>query len=82
MSDQGLKEVIKVDPDAYGVMQNGDKDIKITVEGTGDKKLSQDDFEITYLTGSFDNSNYKVEAKTNVSNGRFIYYNKCMFKIY
>lgn len=39
MSDQGLKEVIKVDPDAYGVMQNGDKDIKITVEGTGDKKL-------------------------------------------
>ena len=67
MSDQGLKEVIKVDPDAYRVMQNGDKDIKITVEGTGDKKLSQDDFEITYLTGSFDNSNYKIESKTNVS---------------
>lgn len=31
------------------------------------KNCSQDDFEITYLTGSFDNSNYKVEAKTNVS---------------
>ena len=67
MSDQGLKEVIKVDPNAYRVIQNGDKDIKITVEGAGDKKLSQDDFEVLYISGDFNNSNYTAVTDAKVS---------------
>ncbi len=63
MSDQGLKEVIKIDPNALRLTD----DIKINIEGVSDKKISQDDFEITYVTGDFNNSNYVSETKSNIS---------------
>ena len=58
LSTQGLKETIKVDPNAFRVVPYGIDDIKITVESSDDSKLSAKDFEIKYITGNFDNKNY------------------------
>lgn len=59
LSDAGLKEVIKFDTNAFRVIPNGEKDVKITVESES-KKLSQDDFEVKFVSGSFDNVNYSA----------------------
>ena len=66
LSDQGLKEVIKVDPKAYRVMPYGDKDIKITVENSDGSKLSQDDFEVKFVSGNYSNSNYSASNNSEV----------------
>ncbi len=58
LSDQGLKEIIKVDPNAFRVMQYGDKDINITVESPDGSQLSQDDFEVKFISGDYNNANY------------------------
>ena len=59
LSDQGLKEVIKVDPNAYRVIPKSDmEDINITLETTDGKKISKDDFEVKYVSGNYNNENY------------------------
>ena len=59
LSDQGLKEVIKVDPNAYRIVpKNDEEDIDIKIEGAEDIKLSKDDFEIKYISGNYNNENY------------------------
>lgn len=61
LSDQGLKEIIKVDTNAFRVVPLDDNnDVKITIEGDKNIKLKPEDFEIKYVTGSFDNSNYSA----------------------
>lgn len=62
LSEQGLKEVIKLDPNALRVVpRNNSEDIKIEIQ-TQDGNLSSDDFEVKYVTGSFDNSNYSANS--------------------
>lgn len=62
LSDQGLKEVIKIDPNAFRVVPiDGKNDIKITVESSDGSKLSSDDFEVKFVSGSFDNANYSAK---------------------
>lgn len=59
LSNQGLKEVIKFDPNAYRVVPLSDKkDIKITIVGEEGSNLSEDDFEISYVSGNYNSSNY------------------------
>ena len=60
LSDQGLKETIKIDPNAFRFVPINRKDVKITIEG--DDKLSEDDFEIKFITGNFKNSNYTTTS--------------------
>lgn len=66
LSDQGLKEVIKFDTNAFRVIPLSDKeDIRISVEGSN---LTSEDFEIKYVTGDFNNSNYNsVTAFSRIS---------------
>lgn len=56
LSDQGLKEIIKVDTNAYRVVPISDnEDINIIINGDN---ISKDDFEIKYLSGDFNSNNY------------------------
>lgn len=61
LSDQGLKEVIKIDPNAFRFIPSGNKDINIKIESP-DNKLTENDFEIKYVSGDFNNSNYSVSS--------------------
>ena len=65
-SNQGLKEVIKLDTYAYRVISyNDEKDIDIRIKcGKKDcSGISKDDFEIKYLSGTFDNVNYSLNSE-------------------
>ena len=62
LSDQGLKEVIKIDPNAYRFVPLNNKDITITVDSSKDSNLTSEDFEIKYVTGNFKNSNYSINT--------------------
>lgn len=69
LSDEGLKEVIKIDPNAFRVIQvDGKNDIKITVESQDGSKLSTNDFEVKYVSGSFDNTNYSAKNYSTLDN--------------
>ena len=58
-SNQGLKEVIKIDTDAFRVVPINNDDIEII---TNSDSLSKDDFEIKFVTGSFDSDNYELST--------------------
>ena len=60
LSEQGLKEIIKVDPNAFRVVPRGKEEVKITVTGSDGTKLSQDDFEVKFVSGNWSNSNYNA----------------------
>ena len=62
-SDQGLKEVFKFDTNAFRVIPRGIEDqvdIEILCNDTPCEGISKDDFEIKYVTGNFDPSNYSI----------------------
>lgn len=59
-SSQGLKEVIKVNTNAFRVVPVGDKDVNIKVETSSGKKLSADDFEVKFVTGNYTKENYSA----------------------
>ena len=61
-SHQGFKEIIKIDSNAYRFVPINEKNIKIT---TNSDKLKEDDFEVKFVTGGFENSNYDVTNSTN-----------------
>ena len=65
LSDQGLKEVIKIDPNAYRFIPINDKDIKITIDNPEGSNLSEKDFEIKFISGNFKNDNYSVNSIDN-----------------
>lgn len=70
-SDQGLKEVFKFDTNAYRVVPRGIEDqvdIQIICGESACEGISKDDFEITYVTGDFNPSNYSIN--TNYDNMR------------
>ena len=56
LSNQGLKEIIKIDSDAFRVMDN----VEITVLESD--KIKSDDFEIKYLSGDYSNLNYSLNS--------------------
>ena len=67
-SKEGLKEVIKIDPNAFRFMSQGDKDIDITLY-CGDKEctgISDDDFEIKFVGGDFNPANYTSEVNSRI----------------
>ena len=62
-SDEGLKEVIKVNPYAFRVMNFDDKkavEIKLTCGDSKCDSINDDDFEIQFITGDFKNANYSL----------------------
>ena len=63
-SHQGLKEVLKFDINAFRVLaydNNNEVNIKVNCGKTECSNISKDDFEIKFVTGSFDNSNYELK---------------------
>ena len=63
VSDEGLKEVIKVNPNAFRVLNYDDKnsvDIKVTCGDSDCSNISKDDFEIKFVSGNYSNTNYFV----------------------
>lgn len=67
LSNQGLKEVIKVDPKAFKVIANGNKDISIKIDAKEGSNISEDDFEVSFISGGFENTNYNVSIPAKVS---------------
>ena len=65
LSDEGLKEVIKLNPNAFRVVSYEDeKEIDIEVK-CGDEvctNISKDDFEIKYVTGTYSKDNYSKQT--------------------
>lgn len=61
-SNNGLKEIIKIDSNAFRFVPLNDKDVKITVK---DNKLSDSDFEVKFVSGEFKKDNYTL---ANVNN--------------
>ena len=62
-SDQGLKEVIKFDDAAYRIIPRGIEDqidIQVLCNESACEGISKDDFEIKYVSGNFDPSNYSL----------------------
>ena len=67
MSDSGLKEIIKVDTDALRVVAVDDeRNVRIKIDG--DTSLKESDFDVKFVTGSFDNSNYSVNTNYDFVN--------------
>ena len=82
-SSTSLKEIIKINPNGFRIYESSQYDDNelIDIETVcGDKKcdnISKDSFEIKYITGDFNNSNYKIiepsskmipEEKDTISN--------------
>ena len=65
LSDEGIKEVIKLNPNAFRVIPySNDDEIDIEVK-CGDNKcinISKDDFEIKYVTGNYNKENYTKQT--------------------
>ena len=62
-SNQGLKEVIKFDTNAFRVIPLGIEDqinIEILCNDSPCEGISKDDFEVTYVTGDFNPGNYMI----------------------
>ncbi len=67
-SNQGLKEYIKVDPNAFRVLAYGNEDVKITVTSPN-KNFKSDDFDVKFISGDFNNANYTISNSfNNISN--------------
>lgn len=64
-SDEGLKEVIKINPNAFRVFNYSDEE-SIAIELNCDDKecdnISKDDFEIKFLTGDYKNTSYSISS--------------------
>lgn len=77
-SNNGLKEIIKVDTDAYRVIpysnESNQVDIKIICGENECTNISKDDFEIKYVTGDYINTNYNLI--TDFTNSRLSNVNK------
>ena len=67
LSNQGLKEIIKIDTNAFRVISLSKDDIKITIEGKDSAKLSKDDFEVKYIAGNYNSASYDVNINSRVS---------------
>lgn len=70
LSDQGLKEIVKIDDNAFRFMPFNDKDdYEIELKcGNGDcSSISKDDFEVKFVTGSFDSANYSLNDVNNLN---------------
>ena len=65
LSNQGLKEVIKIDPNAFRFIPINNKDISIKLDVPEGSNLKEDDFEIKYVSGGFEKSNYSVREIDN-----------------
>ena len=65
LSNQGLKEIIKIDPNAFRFVSINNKDINIKIDAPEGSELSTDDFEIKYVSGNFKNNNYSVNSIDN-----------------
>ena len=81
-SNTGLKEVIKFDTDAYRVLPYNDSvdiDIRIKCGNSDCSNISSDDFEVKYITGAFDNSNYELNdiSGLKLSNNDKLLVNAC-----
>ena len=64
-SDEGIKEVIKINPNAFRVFDYNDKEsvnIELTCDDKKCENINTNDFEIKFLTGDYKNSNYSVIA--------------------
>ena len=79
-SNQGFKEIIKVDTDAYRVIpylnENNQVDIKIMCGDNECTNISKDNFEIKFLTGDYNNVNYNLV--TDFTNSRLENINKIL----
>ena len=77
-SNNGLKETIKIDTDAYRVIpysnETNQVDIKIMCGNDECTNISKDDFEIKYVTGDYNNTNYNLV--TDFTNSRLSNANK------
>lgn len=62
LSNQGLKEVVKIDDNAFRFIPISDEnDYEIELDCGSEKcSISKDDFEIKFVSGSFDSSNYSA----------------------
>ena len=62
LSNQGLKEVVKIDNNAFRFLPFDDKDYEIELKCGNEKcnNISKDDFEVKFVSGSFDSSNYTL----------------------
>lgn len=59
----GIKEVIKVDPRAFRVLpydSNNDVKLKFECDGKECADIKQSDFNITFVSGGFENTNYEA----------------------
>lgn len=57
----GISQIIKIDSRAYELNKINDKDYELTLNCNNDKcNLTNDDFEVKYLTGEFIPDNYEV----------------------
>lgn len=74
-SNQGLKEVIKIDNNAFRVVSINENDIEIT---TSSKELTKNDFEVKFVTGDYNSSNYNSNFDTSrISESDIGFVNNC-----
>ena len=74
LSDLGFKEVIKIDDNAFRFMPyedlKGRKDYKISLNCGGTKcGITEDDFEVKFVSGSWDASNYSIADVSGINFG-------------
>ena len=62
LSEQGLKEIIKIDTNAYRFVPINDKDITIKIETNEETSLTENDFEVKFVSGNYKSSNYSVST--------------------
>ena len=59
-SSTSLKEIIKINPNAFRIYENNLIEIEIICGDKTCDNISKEDFEIKYTTGDFSNKNYKI----------------------
>ena len=65
LSDEGLKEVVKVNPNAFRVVPYSDEDeidIEVKCGESECTNINKDDFEIKYVTGTYSKDNYSKQT--------------------
>lgn len=70
LSDQGLKEVFKIDDNAYRfipIEDGKDYDIKLSCGGSKCEGISPSDFEVKFVSGSWDSSNYVANDVASIN---------------
>lgn len=58
LADKGLKEIIKIDSDAFRVIPIDDIDTNYKIKVEGAENITEDDFEVKFVSGSWNSSNY------------------------